>query len=152
MARTKKRPYVPKEDKLKNTEGKIAALQNARINDAEEYDENLEKMNEAYASVVKERDQFKAALERQELQIRAANGIAERAMQNLASFKESILQHQRTLELITQTAHNNAQMGRDFLASLIAKDLVHTNNVVGMRNEAKSENIVSVDGHGRRVG
>lgn len=154
MARTKKkRPYVRKEDKLAAAERKIESLQQARINDAEEYDTAIEKMDEVHASTIQERDQFKAALDRQELEIRAANSIAESAMQQLADIKESILQHQRTLELVTQTAHNNAQMGRDLLSSLTAKQLVRTDNVVGMRNEAKSaDTVVNVDGHGRRVG
>lgn len=154
MARTKKkRPYVRKEDKLAAAERKIESLQQARINDAEEYDEKVEALMENCSEANRTAEQFKAALDRQELEIRAANSIAESAMQQLADIKESILQHQRTLELVTQTAHNNAQMGRDLLSSLTAKQLVRTDNVVGMRNEAKSaDTVVNVDGHGRRVG
>lgn len=148
MARSKKRKYVRKEDKLNQAEAKIARFQQCRISDAEEYDKQVEKLREIVTAATYEKNQLQVKLTNAELEVRAANRIAEDALQDLANIKESILQHQRTLELVTQTAHNNAQMGRDLISSLTIKNLVTPkSNVVGMTN-ADVDKIVNVNGHG----
>lgn len=143
MARPKKkRTYVRKSEKL-------AWLQNTYDKLKSDFETFVSKTNVQTAEyqdfVVKKNREINAMKE----QVSIANAATDRAVNDLALIKESILQHQRTLELVTQTAHNNAQMGRDLISSLVAKDVVKSNNVVGMTDGAKA---VNVDGYGRHVG
>lgn len=148
MARPKKkRTYVRKEDKLATAERQIEKLHATIIRDAEAYDEQIDKLKGELTAATYEKNQAQLHFSNVQDELKISQSETAAAIKELALIKESILQHQRTLELVTQTAHNNAQMGRDLISSLVAKDVVKSNNVVGMTDGAKA---VNVDGYGRR--
>lgn len=150
MARPKKkRTYVRKEDKLATAERQIEKLHAVIIRDAEGYDEQIDKLKGEFTAATYDKNQAQLRLSDMQDELKISQSQTAAAIKELALIKESILQHQRTLELVTQTAHNNAQMGRDLISSLVAKDVVKSNNVVGMTDGTKA---VNVDGYGRRVG
>lgn len=150
MARPKKkRTYVRKEDKLATAERQIEKLHANIIRDAEAYDEQIDKLKGELTAATYDKNQAQLRLETVQGELKVSKSETAEALKELSLIKESILQHQRTLELVTQTAHNNAQMGRDLISSLVAKEVVKTNNVIGMTDGAKA---VNVDGYGRRVG
>jgi hypothetical protein len=73
----------------------------------------------------------------------------------LANVREALLQHQRTLDMATINASNNALQNRDFINSLAQRGIISSGvvakNVVGMNNEKAADKVVSVDGYGRRT-
>jgi outer membrane murein-binding lipoprotein Lpp len=68
-----------------------------------------------------------------------ANQKREYAVKTIDAIYEAIAQNSRSLDLVTQAAHNNAQQARDFMAFLnIKKELVSDKqNVVDMSSASE---------------